>query len=227
MTTAKAPRAVTSRPKTPREGPLVTGREEANPLAHSPVEDVLGIATGTVVASIGLFLLKSAGAVTGGTAGLALLLSYVVPIPFGVIFLAVNLPFFALAAWKKGWNFTLRTAASVALVSVLSLINPLAVVIDHLDPVWAVLAGNLLAGMGLLVLFRHKASLGGFNILALLLQEKFGWRAGYVQMALDVTLVLCAFAVVPPLTVLLSAAGAVVLNLVLALNHRPGRYAGV
>jgi len=227
MTTVKGPRDVILHAKTGREARRVTSREARDPLAHSFVEDVLGLATGTVVASIGLFLLKSTGAVTGGTAGLALLLSYVVPVPFGVIFLAVNLPFFALAAWKKGWNFTIRTAASVALVSVLSLINPLAVVIDHLDPVWSVLAGNLLAGMGLLVLFRHRASLGGFNILALLLQERFGWRAGYVQMALDVTLVVCAFAVVPPLTVLLSAAGAVVLNLVLALNHRPGRYTGM
>jgi hypothetical protein len=32
--------------------------------------------------------------------------------------------------------------------------------------------------------------------------------------------------VVPPGGVLLSAAGAAVLNVVLALNHRPGRYTG-
>ncbi|GAA2225027.1 YitT family protein [Herbiconiux moechotypicola] len=197
-----------------------------DPLAHSPLDDVLGILTGTVIASIGIFLLKSSGAVTGGTAGLALLVSYVVPVPFGVIFLAVNLPFFALAAWRKGWNFTLRTAASVALVSAFSLLNPLALVIDRLDPVYAAIAGNLLAGVGLLVLFRHRASLGGFNILALLAQERLGWRAGYVQMGLDVAIVLVSFAVVAPLTVLLSAAGAVVLNLVLAVNHRPGRYLG-
>jgi hypothetical protein len=32
---------------------------------------------------------------------------------------------------------------------------------------------------------------------------------------------------VPPLNVLVSALGAVLLNLILALNHRPGRYLGV
>jgi uncharacterized membrane-anchored protein YitT (DUF2179 family) len=211
-----------SAPSPGEEAPQ-SGRD---PLAHSPLDDVLGILTGTVIASIGIFLLKSSGAVTGGTAGLALLLSYVLPIPFGVVFLAVNLPFFALAAWRKGWSFTIRTATSVALVSAFSLLNPLAVTFEHLDPVYAALAGNLLAGVGLLVLFRHRASLGGFNILALLAQERFGWRAGYVQMGLDVAIVLVSFAVVPPLTVLLSAAGAVVLNLVLAVNHRPGRYVG-
>lgn len=196
------------------------------PLAprHSPAEDVLGLLTGALVASLGLFLLKSAAAVTGGTAGLALLVSYAAPIPFGVLFFAVNVPFFALAVWKKGWNFTLRTAFAVAIVSVMSALYPALLDIRSLDPVFGVIAGNLLAGVGLLILFRHRASLGGFNILALVLQDRLGWRAGYVQMAMDVTIVLVALAVVPPLNVLLSALGAVVMNLVLALNHRPGRY---
>jgi uncharacterized membrane-anchored protein YitT (DUF2179 family) len=81
-------------------------------------------------------------------------------------------------------------------------------------------------GVGLLILFRHGASLGGINILALILQEKVGWRAGYVQMVIDVAIVLFSLTVVSPWVVLVSAAGAVVLNLVLALNHKQGRYLG-
>ena len=126
-----------------------------NPLRHSVVEDVLGILTGTFVASLGLFLLKSAAAVTGGTAGLALLVSYAAPIPFGVLFFAINVPFFALALWKKGLNFTLRTVIAVALVSLMSTIHPQAVSLGDLNPVYAVIAGNALAGVGLLILFRH------------------------------------------------------------------------
>ena len=45
-------------------------------------------------------------------------------------------------------------------------------------------------------------------------------------MGLDVVIILVSFTVAPPLTVLLSAVGAVLLNLILALNHRPGRYHG-
>ncbi len=193
---------------------------------HSLLEDVLGIVTGTFTVSLGLFLLTTSGAVTGGTAGLALLMSYLGGLPFSVLFFTVNLPFFALAVWKKGWDFTLRTIAAVALVSGLSYLHPLALGGLTLDPLYAALGGNLLAGVGLLILFRHRASLGGFNILALILQERLNWRAGYVQMALDTSIVLAAFAVVEPASVLLSAVGAVVLNLVVALNHRPGRYLG-
>ncbi|MDM7831471.1 YitT family protein [Cellulomonas edaphi] len=194
---------------------------------HSFAEDALGILIGTFVVSLGLFLLRSADAVTGGTAGLALLLAHVAQVPFGVLFALVNLPFLVLAIAKKGWDFSLRTALCIGLVSLLSALHPAMFGGDvTLPAAYAVLAGNTLAGVGLLILFRHRSSLGGFNIVALIAQERLGWRAGYVQMALDCAVVLASFLVVPASTVLLSAAGAVLLNLILAMNHRPGRYLG-
>ena len=84
---------------------------------HSALDDVLGILCGTIVVSIGLFLLRAGGVVTGGTAGLTLLLDYTTPIPFGVWFIAINLPFFPLAIRSKGWAFVLRSALPIALVS--------------------------------------------------------------------------------------------------------------
>lgn len=211
-------------------GPLSAAALAATPTEsrHSVLEDVFGLATGTLVASLGLYLLKSAHVVTGGTAGLSLLISYATPaLPFGVLFFVVNAPFFALALWKKGWVFTLKTAISVALVSGLSSLHFAALAVTHLSPVYAVFVGNVLAGLGMIVLFRHGSSLGGFNIVALIAQEKLGWRAGYVQMAFDLAVVVASFLVVPAWLVLLSALGAVVINLMIAMNHRPGRYAGV
>ena len=193
---------------------------------HSLVENVMGVVTGVFIASFGLFLLKASGAVSGGTAGIALLLDYAGPLSFGALFMLVNVPFFALAVWKKGIAFTLRTVLTVAMVSAMSYLHPAVFRIDDIDPVYGTLGGNLLVGVGLLILFRHGASLGGINILALVLQEKLGWRAGYVQMAVDVVIILFSLTVVSPWIVLLSAAGAVVLNLVLALNHKQGRYLG-
>jgi uncharacterized membrane-anchored protein YitT (DUF2179 family) len=76
------------------------------------------------------------------------------------------------------------------------------------------------------VLFRHGSSLGGFSVVALECQDRFGWRAGYVQLGCDAVVLLLSALVITPLIVLLSVAGAVVLNTVLALNHRPGRYLG-
>ena len=193
---------------------------------HSRTEDVVGILTGSFLASTGLFVLAAGGVTTGGTAGLALLLVHAGGWPFSVAFLVVSLPFVALAVRRKGWDFTLRSAAALALVAGFSSVHPLAVGVLGVDPLYAALVGNLLAGVGILMVFRHRASMGGFNVVALLCQERLGWRAGYVQMVLDLTVIL-AFATVGDLgAVLASAAGAVLLNLVIAMNHRPGRYAG-
>ncbi len=199
---------------------------EERAAAHTLVDDVLGILTGTFAASLGLYLLHASAAVTGGTAGLSLLLGYATPWPFWLLFAVINLPFAVLAVWKKGWSFTIRTAISVALVSGFAVVHEALFRIESLDPVYGTLAGNLLAGVGLLILFRHRSSLGGINIIALVLQERWGWRAGWTQMAFDVIIVLAALLVVPWPNVVLSAAGVVLLNLVLALNHRPGRYIG-
>jgi uncharacterized membrane-anchored protein YitT (DUF2179 family) len=62
------------------------------------------------------------------------------------------------------------------------------------------------------------------GIVALVLQERRGWRAGHVQMAVDAAIVAAALALFEPRRVLLSLLGALALNMVLAINHRPGRY---
>ena len=61
-------------------------------------------------------------------------------------------------------------------------------------------------------------------MVALLLQKTRGWRAGHVQLVLDVAIVAAALVTVPWDRVLLSIVAAAVLNIVLAINHRPGRY---
>ncbi len=202
---------------------------DARVVPHSRAEDVLGVLTGTWAVSLGVSLLTSVGAVTGGTAGLAIVVAYAVGLPFGLTYAVVNLPFFVLAWRAKGRRFTIRSLVCVALVSVMSVLHDrlgVPSLAGQLEPAYAVLTGNLLVGIGLLIVFRHGSSLGGFGIVALLAQERLGWRAGYVQMVLDVLVVVAGLSVASPAVVLLSAAGAALLNLVLALNHRPGRYLG-
>ncbi|KQX65747.1 hypothetical protein ASD06_09015 [Angustibacter sp. Root456] len=193
---------------------------------HSRVDDVAGLLTGVLLASLGLALLRASGAVTGGTAGASLALARVLPMPFGAVFVGVTVPFMLLAARRKGWAFTGRSVVAVALVSALSQLHPQLLAVTRVAPLYGVVAGNLALGLAILILFRHGSSLGGFNVVALLAQERRGWRAGYVQLALDGCVVAASALVTPAGTVLSSALGAVVLNLVLAMNHRPGRYLG-
>ena len=191
---------------------------------HSLFEDAQALVTGTLFISLGVAMYNTTGLLTGGTAGLAFLLHYATGVSFGKVFFVINLPFYWLAWRRMGRAFTLKTFIAVALLSLLTEFHPLAVAFAHLVPAYAAVMGGLLMGAGFLMLFRHRASLGGVGIVALYLQETRGWRAGKVQMVVDCLIVAGAIFVVEPMQVVSSLLGAVALNLILAVNHRPGRY---
>ncbi|MCZ8075096.1 MAG: YitT family protein [Paucibacter sp.] len=194
---------------------------------HSPLEDVQAIVTGTLFVALGVALFKQAGMLTGGTVGIAFLLHYASGLPFGALFFCINLPFYWLAYRRMGLPFTLRTIAAVSLMAVLAEVLPHWLKFAELNIWFAAITGGLLIGAGMLILFRHRASLGGLNVLVLYLQEKRGWRAGYVQAGLDGLILLSALAFVAPERVGLSLIGMVAINAALAINHRPGRYVGM
>jgi uncharacterized membrane-anchored protein YitT (DUF2179 family) len=114
----------------------------------------------------------------------------------------------------------------LVLVSVFTELHRLLLPVLPVSDVYAIAIGNLLAGLGMLIVFRHRASLGGFNTVALIVQERYGWRAGNVQLAMDSLVLLAGLTVLPVQMVLWSAAGTVLLSLVLTVNHRPDRYLG-
>ena len=182
---------------------------------------------GTLFVALGVVLFRHAGLLTGGTAGLAFLLHYALGWNFSLTFVLINLPFYGLAWWRMGPMFTIKTVATVLLLAGFVQWLPQWISIDALATPFASVIGGLLTGTGMLMLFRHRASLGGFNVLVLWLQERFGWRAGKVQMALDCSIVLTAFAVMDGPRIAWSVLGAVVMNMTLAINHRPGRYLGL
>lgn len=197
----------------------------AQPVArHSLVEDAIALFTGCMLISVGIALCAGAQLLTGGMVGLAFVLHYATGLPLGALFFALNLPFYWLAWKKMGRAFTAKTFAAVLLLSLLTGLQPQVMQIGQLHPLYAAIAGGLLMGVGMLVLFRHRGSLGGIGIAALYLQDRYGWRAGKVQMALDCVILLLACATVEPTRVLWSIVAAVTLNLALTMNHRPGRY---
>lgn len=193
-------------------------------LPHTWFDDAQALLTGTLIVSLGLVLFAHAGLVTGGTVGLAFLAHYATGWPLGALVFAINVPFYALAWVRMGRAFTLKTMISVGLLAALTEALPNWIVLQHLNPIFAAVAGGLLVGVGFIILFRHRASLGGFNTLVLWLQEKYGWRAGTTQLGIDACILLIALAWVSPWLLALSVLAAVAMNFTLAVNHKPGRY---
>ena len=194
---------------------------------HPHHEDLLALLVGTLFVALGVVFFRHAGLLTGGTAGIAFLLHYATGWNFSLVFFAINLPFYALALHRMGGLFTAKTVVAVSLMALFAEVLPHWLGIATLATPFAAVMGGLLAGTGMLILFRHRASLGGFNVLVLYLQDTRGWRAGHMQLALDVSIVLVSLALVPWQHIAWSVLGALAMNLTLAINHRPGRYMAV
>jgi uncharacterized membrane-anchored protein YitT (DUF2179 family) len=195
-----------------------------SPTRHTRLEDAQGLIAGTAMCAFALHLLTSAGLMTGQTAGLAVLIGYATGWGFGPVFFAINLPFYWLALRRMGLAFTVKTFIAVALLSGFSMLIPPLVRFDTVDPLAAALIVGVITGPGLIVIFRHGASLGGIGILAVYLQDHTRLRAGWVQLGFDIVLFAAALLVLAPSLVLYSLAGAVVLNAIVAINHRRDRY---
>ncbi len=194
------------------------------PSHHSLFEDAQGLIFGTLMCALGLQFLQHAGFLTGQTAGLALLVSYGTGWGFGAVFFVINIPFYWLGYRRIGLAFTVKSLIAVSLLSGMSWLLPRWISFSHLDPLLAGVLFGFITGSGLLALFRHGASLGGIGIVALLVQDRWGFRAGWLQMGFDAVLFALALIWIAPERVLWSLPGIVILNLVLAINHRRDRY---
>ena len=191
---------------------------------HTVLEDIQGILIGATLVALAIQFLAQSNLLTGQIAGLALITSYATDWSFGPIFFVLNLPFYILAVHQLGWTFTLKTFAAVALMSTISEVFPHVLTLDMVHPALGAVLGGVLAGIGLLSLFRHGATLGGVGIVALWLQDTRGIQAGNTQLMFDVFVFGLAFWILPAEVVVWSLLGAVILNMIVTVNHRRDRY---
>lgn len=195
------------------------------PLPHSALEDLLALLIGSLLIGLGLLMLQAAHLFTGGIAGIALILHYLTGAPVGLLFVAANVPFMLFAWRMMGAAFTLKTLAVNLLLAAISLGLPHVIRVE-VKPLFAALAGGVLVGLGILTLVRHRASVGGIGVVAIWAQDRHGINAGRVQMAADAAILLCALLMLPTGQLPLSVVSAFLFDLILLLNHRPGRYVG-
>lgn len=151
---------------------------------------LLMVLAGALIYAVGLgFFLEPNRLSAGGVAGIALLISQVLPIGTGILILILNIPILLLGMWKFGVRFMGMT------VGVLVLSSPL---IDLFaswgalteQPLLAALAGGALMGAGMGLLYRGGASSGGMDVIAKLVHLRFPHvKTGGVYLALDAMVV--------------------------------------
>jgi uncharacterized membrane-anchored protein YitT (DUF2179 family) len=193
---------------------------------HSALDDAYGMFIGVALASTGIAILGKSGLITGGIAGMALLVSFITQYTPSLLVPIINIPFLLFALFSMGRAFTLKSViVSCSLGLGISLVSPVLTLSGIHSGIGSILGGTFL-GMGILCLARHNASMGGTGAIVLWIQRRFSINAGLSQLACDCVLFLVAGLFLPFEKMAWSLAGTLAMNAILIIWHKPGRYRG-
>lgn len=107
----------------------------------------------------------------GGVSGLSIILSRLVPIETGTLFMLLNIPIIALGVWKFGWKFILSTLYAIfvssAATNIFQKMEPLTK-----EPLLGALFGGVLVAIGLGYVLKSGATTGGTDIIVKCLKQK-------------------------------------------------------
>lgn len=135
----------------------------------------------------------SAGLTTGGLTGVALILNKLIPLPVGVMVLAMNIPLFLLGYKSMGRYFFFTSLIGVVASSLaIDLFSVSLPVIPALtaDRLLCSVLGGAMSGMGLGLVMAAGGSTGGVDIVGLLLSRKQdGLSLGRLIMLMDIVIV--------------------------------------
>jgi uncharacterized membrane-anchored protein YitT (DUF2179 family) len=207
-----------------RIGNIMSDTELLRRVPHTLVEDIYGIATGCLVLALGLQVLHAAGLITGGVAGLALMVSYLAPIAPGPLFAIINVPIF-LAFWPRlGTAYIARTTIATMGITWLMQVVAADIIITHISRPMAAILGGTALGIGILAVTRHATGVGGLAVIARWLSAATGWHFGAICMATDAVIVGAAFITLGLGRGFWSMIAALATNAMVLVWHRPDRY---
>lgn len=144
------------------------------------------------LAVVGFFLPNQM--VTGGTAGLALLLHYITPFTIGSLIALINLPLLVLGSRYLGKMFAIRTVITIVLISLF--IDFLAQIIKLepfiLDTILSSIFGGIFIGLGLALVIKGNSSAGGSTIIAKIISSKTEIKPAQIILIIDTFIILSA-----------------------------------
>ena len=143
------------------------------------IMDYMMIVVGTAVMSVGIScLFDPVGLVTGGFTGLSIVIKSVSEgwvaggSPLWLTNIALNIPVFILAYFIKGKNFIGRTLFGTIMLSAWLYVVPV-VDLAQGDYLISSIFGGVFSGIGIGMVIRSRATTGGTDMVAALIQKKF------------------------------------------------------
>jgi len=167
------------------------------------VRDYFFIAIGAAIMAIGIgVFLVDAKVVPGGVSGLSMAMYYLTggALPIGVTIWLFNIPLFILGVKELGpqfgarafYGFTLNSffidlfRGEVPGLNIIRLQNSATIInLQQNDFLFFILLGAALIGIGLGIVLKFRGSTGGSDIVAAIMQQRFGIKPGMAIMIID------------------------------------------
>lgn len=128
---------------------------------------------------------------SGGIAGMSLLVQYATSIPSGYWVFILNVPIFIIGLKKVDKDFVLFSMIGMASMSFfLILTRDLGRVLTIKDLFISTLFGAVFSGAGMGLIFKNRASQGGTDIIAVIIRNKNGVKMSTLYFALNASIVL-------------------------------------
>ncbi len=128
---------------------------------------------------------------SGGLTGIAMVLHYVSGFPIGVANFLFNIPILLLSLKFMGKLYTVVTILGTALCSVfIDLTSGLSIYNTIHSPLVSAIAGGVILGVGMGILYRYNSNTGGLDVIGAILKKYFGLEIGYVVFALNFLIVI-------------------------------------
>ena len=181
----------------------------------------IAVIVGAVVAALGIDLLLLPQKLTpAGVSGISVLLEYGTGVPAGALYAALNVPLFLLAWRQVHRSFALQSVVGLLSFSLaLVLLRPLSGLRLVEDPLLSAVFGGAVSGAGAGLSMRFHGSLGGMDIIGVLVRQRLSTSVASVVLVVNVAIVAVlalAFGLQPALMTMLGlVAGAHVFDRVL------------
>lgn len=155
---------------------------------QTELRNYLFIILGSLILALGVVWFFSPNElITGGTAGLALLLHYVSSFSIGTLMLGVNIPLLIIGYKYLGKMFAIRTIVTIILISLFIdfFVEYLELEAFILDSALASIFGGIFIGLGLALVIKGNSSAGGSTIIARILSSKSEIKPSSVIFLID------------------------------------------
>ncbi len=148
--------------------------------AKSNIISFLSLTAGAILAAFSLEeFLVPCKIFDGGITGVSMILSHFTHIQLAVLLIVINIPFFIIGWQKIGHVFVLKAIYAITLFSIMSAVfEPMEDVTYQM--LLAVTFGGVLLGIGVGLVIRGGGVLDGTEIVAILINRKWGISVGKV-----------------------------------------------